>query len=102
VEAGVIGQDLERELEKYGVMVGHEPDSMEFSSVGGWVATRASGIYYYIYYKFVKRNEEKQVWEFRGYSAEFESCDANWHFRKGIKLPKGFLGAGYQSYVFRL
>ena len=43
VEAGVIGQDLERELEKYGVMTGHEPDSSEFSSVGGWVATRASG-----------------------------------------------------------
>ena len=23
---------------------GHEPDSMEFSSLGGWVATRASGM----------------------------------------------------------
>ena len=27
-----------------GLTLGHEPDSMEFSSVGGWVATRASGM----------------------------------------------------------
>ena len=24
--------------------LGHEPDSMEFSSLGGWIATRASGM----------------------------------------------------------
>ncbi|VVC42083.1 Hypothetical protein CINCED_3A021906 [Cinara cedri] len=43
-EAGVIGQDLERELHKRGYTCGHEPDSYEFSSLGGWVATRASGM----------------------------------------------------------
>ncbi|KAF5293543.1 hypothetical protein FQA39_LY03028 [Lamprigera yunnana] len=43
-ESGIIGQDLERELEKLGYTVGHEPDSYEFSSLGGWVATRASGM----------------------------------------------------------
>ena len=42
-ESGIIGQDLERELGKYGLTSGHEPDSYEFSSLGGWVATRASG-----------------------------------------------------------
>lgn len=30
-EAGVIGQDLERELNKRGYTCGHEPDSYEFS-----------------------------------------------------------------------
>jgi len=30
-EAGVIGQDLERELKKRGYTCGHEPDSYEFS-----------------------------------------------------------------------
>jgi alkyldihydroxyacetonephosphate synthase len=25
-------------------MVGHEPDSIEFSTLGGWIATRASGM----------------------------------------------------------
>lgn len=43
-ESGIIGQDLERELRKLGYTSGHEPDSYEFSSLGGWVATRASGM----------------------------------------------------------
>jgi len=29
---------------KYGVCTGHEPDSQEFSTLGGWVSTRASGM----------------------------------------------------------
>ena len=44
VEAGIIGKDLEEKLGLYGFCTGHEPDSMEFSSLGGWVATRASGM----------------------------------------------------------
>lgn len=44
IEAGIIGQDLERELKNYGVCCGHEPDSVEFSSLGGWISTRASGM----------------------------------------------------------
>lgn len=48
-EAGIIGQDLERELNKIGYTSGHEPDSYEFSSLGGWVATRASGMKKNIY-----------------------------------------------------
>lgn len=43
-EAGIIGQDLEREVRKLGFTTGHEPDSYEFSTLGGWVATRASGM----------------------------------------------------------
>lgn len=43
-EAGIVGQDLERELHQQGFTSGHEPDSYEFSSLGGWVATRASGM----------------------------------------------------------
>ncbi|KTG36183.1 hypothetical protein cypCar_00038370, partial [Cyprinus carpio] len=49
VEAGIIGQDLERQLNERGYCTGHEPDSMEFSSLGGWVATRASGMKKNIY-----------------------------------------------------
>jgi alkyldihydroxyacetonephosphate synthase len=43
-EGGIVGQDLERELKSMGFTTGHEPDSMEFSTLGGWVATRASGM----------------------------------------------------------
>ncbi|XP_046959951.1 alkyldihydroxyacetonephosphate synthase [Vanessa cardui] len=44
VQAGIVGQDLEREMRLRGFTVGHEPDSYEFSTLGGWVATRASGM----------------------------------------------------------
>ncbi len=44
VQAGIIGTDLERVLKEQGLTMGHEPDSYEFSSLGGWVATRASGM----------------------------------------------------------
>ena len=43
-EAGIIGKVLEERLRQEGVCTGHEPDSIEFSSLGGWVATRASGM----------------------------------------------------------
>ena len=44
IGAGVSGLDLERDLAKYGVCTGHEPDSSEFSTLGGWISTRASGM----------------------------------------------------------
>lgn len=44
VEAGIIGKDLEKELSRYGVCCGHEPDSIEFSTLGGWISTKASGM----------------------------------------------------------
>jgi alkyldihydroxyacetonephosphate synthase len=43
-ESGIVGQDLERVLNGEGFTMGHEPDSLEFSTLGGWVATRASGM----------------------------------------------------------
>ena len=36
-------------MQEKGFTVGHEPDSLEFSSLGGWVATRASGMKKNIY-----------------------------------------------------
>jgi alkyldihydroxyacetonephosphate synthase len=44
VEAGIVGKDLASKLEDLGFTVGHEPDSIEFSTLGGWIATRASGM----------------------------------------------------------
>ncbi|KAK7810527.1 hypothetical protein U0070_006914, partial [Myodes glareolus] len=49
VEAGLTGQELERQLKESGYCTGHEPDSLEFSTVGGWIATRASGMKKNIY-----------------------------------------------------
>eukprot|EP01117_Protostelium_nocturnum_P006858 TRINITY_DN2456_c1_g2_i1.p1 TRINITY_DN2456_c1_g2~~TRINITY_DN2456_c1_g2_i1.p1 ORF type:complete len:623 (+),score=238.65 TRINITY_DN2456_c1_g2_i1:97-1965(+) len=44
IESGIVGKDLDAKLAKLGLCVGHEPDSSEFSTLGGWVATRASGM----------------------------------------------------------
>jgi alkyldihydroxyacetonephosphate synthase len=44
VEAGITGKDLEARLEAEGLTTGHVPDSVELSTVGGWIATNASGM----------------------------------------------------------
>ncbi len=44
VQAGITGKDLERALNKEGFTTGHEPDSYEFSTVGGWISTNAAGM----------------------------------------------------------
>ena len=49
IEAGVTGLALEKKLAEFGVCTGHCPDSYEFSTLGGWVATRASGMKKNIY-----------------------------------------------------
>lgn len=49
IEAGIMGRDLEKELARYQVVLGHEPDSVEFSTLGGWISTRASGMKKNIY-----------------------------------------------------
>jgi len=45
VQAGVIGQDLENELNKRGYTFPHQPASMYCSSVGGFVACRSAGTF---------------------------------------------------------
>eukprot|EP00438_Fugacium_kawagutii_P009236 Skav215176 [mRNA] locus=scaffold4227:179692:180189:+ [translate_table: standard] len=44
IEAGITGMHLKRSLKQHGVTMGMEPDSMELSTLGGWIATRASGM----------------------------------------------------------
>jgi alkyldihydroxyacetonephosphate synthase len=41
--AGARGPDIEAQLRAQGFTLGHFPQSFEFSTVGGWVATRSSG-----------------------------------------------------------
>jgi alkyldihydroxyacetonephosphate synthase len=41
--AGVSGLDLEAQLRVHGYTLGHFPQSFEYSTLGGWVATRSSG-----------------------------------------------------------
>jgi alkyldihydroxyacetonephosphate synthase len=43
-EAGVRGDLLAASLERRGLSLGHDPQSLGISTVGGWVATRSTGI----------------------------------------------------------
>lgn len=43
VDAGIRGPLLEEALNAHGLTLGHFPQSWEFSTVGGWIATRAAG-----------------------------------------------------------
>jgi alkyldihydroxyacetonephosphate synthase len=44
VQTGVFGPELERQLNARGWTVGHFPDSFTHSTLGGWIATRSSGM----------------------------------------------------------
>lgn len=41
--AGIVGSDLEAQLRSRGFTLGHYPQSFEYSTLGGWIATRSSG-----------------------------------------------------------
>ncbi|MFJ8846421.1 FAD-binding oxidoreductase [Streptomyces cyaneofuscatus] len=45
IQAGVLGPDLESQLRPHGLTLRHFPQSFAFSTLGGWLATRAGGHY---------------------------------------------------------
>ncbi len=45
IEGGIYGPALEEALKPHGYSIRHYPQSFEFSTLGGWVATRAGGHY---------------------------------------------------------
>lgn len=49
IQAGVFGPSLEAQLKASGLTLRHFPQSFEFSSLGGWLATRAGGHYATLY-----------------------------------------------------
>jgi alkyldihydroxyacetonephosphate synthase len=49
VQAGVLGPSLEEQLRPSGLTLRHFPQSFEFSSLGGWIVTRAGGHYATLY-----------------------------------------------------
>ena len=45
IQGGVLGPALEEALRPHGLSLRHYPQSFEFSSLGGWIATRSGGHY---------------------------------------------------------
>ena len=42
-EAGIFGPQLEAAVQAHGLTLGHYPQSFEYSTLGGWLATRSAG-----------------------------------------------------------
>src|SRR5205823_1426885 len=49
IQAGVLGPALEDQLRPQGLTLRHFPQSFEFSSLGGWIATRSGGHFATLY-----------------------------------------------------
>jgi alkyldihydroxyacetonephosphate synthase len=49
IQAGVYGPSLEEQLRPYQLTLRHFPQSFEFSTLGGWIATRSGGHYATLY-----------------------------------------------------
>ena len=49
IQGGVFGPALEDQLRPHGLTLRHFPQSFEFSSLGGWIATRSGGHYATLY-----------------------------------------------------
>jgi alkyldihydroxyacetonephosphate synthase len=49
IQAGIFGPALEEQLRPHGLTLRHFPQSFEFSTLGGWIATRSGGHYATLY-----------------------------------------------------
>jgi alkyldihydroxyacetonephosphate synthase len=49
IQAGATGPGLEGQLKEHGLTLRHFPQSFEFSTLGGWIATRAGGHFATLY-----------------------------------------------------
>ena len=49
IQAGALGPELEAQLKPHGLTLRHFPQSLQFSTLGGWIATRSGGHYASLY-----------------------------------------------------
>ena len=49
IQGGILGPDLESKLKEHDLTLRHYPQSFEFSTLGGWIATRSGGHYATLY-----------------------------------------------------
>jgi alkyldihydroxyacetonephosphate synthase len=69
IQAGVLGPRLEAQLKPHGLTLRHFPQSFEYSTLGGWIATRSGGHFATLYthiddfVQSVRMLTPKGVWE---------------------------------------
>jgi alkyldihydroxyacetonephosphate synthase len=86
-QAGIMGTQLEEELAKAGFTSGHEPDSIELSTLGGWIATNASGM---------KKNRYGNI---EGIVENFTMITPKGVIEQ-VPLPRGSIGMQPQALLF--
>jgi alkyldihydroxyacetonephosphate synthase len=71
IQAGVLGPSLEEQLGRHGMTLRHFPQSFEFSTLGGWIATRSGGHFATLYthiddlVESVRAVTPRGIWESR-------------------------------------
>jgi alkyldihydroxyacetonephosphate synthase len=71
IQAGASGPELEHQLREHGLTLRHFPQSFEFSTLGGWIATRAGGHFATLYthiddlVESVRALTPRGIWESR-------------------------------------
>lgn len=71
IQAGATGPKIEKQLAEHGLTLRHFPQSFEFSTLGGWIATRAGGHFATLYthiddlVQSIRMLSPKGVWESR-------------------------------------
>ncbi len=71
IQAGATGPRLEEQLREHGLTLRHYPQSFEYSTLGGWIATRAGGHFATLgthiddYVESVRALTPRGVWESR-------------------------------------
>jgi alkyldihydroxyacetonephosphate synthase len=66
IQAGALGPSIEEQLAPHGVTLRHQPQSFEFSTLGGWIATRSAGHYATLQTRIDDRVESLRVLTPRG------------------------------------
>jgi alkyldihydroxyacetonephosphate synthase len=88
IQAGAVGRHLTKQLEGYGFTMGHEPDSIEFSTLGGWIATNASGM---------KKNKYGNIEDI---VLDINVVASNGELRRSGAAPRESVGTDPRQWIF--
>lgn len=88
IQAGAVGRHLVKQLAGYGFIIGHEPDSIEFSTLGGWIATNASGM---------KKNKYGNI---ENLVLDVNVVTANGELRRSSVAPRESVGTDPRQWIF--
>ncbi|MCK6530827.1 FAD-binding oxidoreductase [Myxococcota bacterium] len=101
IQAGALGPSLEAQLAPHGLTLRHFPQSFEFSTLGGWLATRAGGHFATLYTHIddltqaVRMVTPRGAWQTRAVPATGAGPDP-----KGLALgSEGILGVITEAWM---